>query len=134
MCTCIIIQLPYSSGIFVLMCDVDSFARCDEPSPNFRTLVQNIHCQFPNRFCFFVAVHPNALKYISLVTLTLQNAVLGLSMRYGRTRPGDMFLSSTGKLLRCDATLMSADACCSVPIPSAQLWSPPNWSNCSPVS
>lgn len=54
------------------------------------------------------AVHPNALKYISLVTLTLQNAVLGLSMRYGRTRSGDMFLSSTAvvmselvKLLTC---------------------------------
>ncbi|XP_063236408.1 UDP-galactose translocator [Bacillus rossius redtenbacheri] len=41
----------------------------------------------------------NALKYVSLVTLTLQNAVLGLSMRYARTRPGDMFLSSTAVLL-----------------------------------
>lgn len=39
----------------------------------------------------------NTLKYISLVTLTLQNAVLGLSMRYGRTRSGDLFLSSTGE-------------------------------------
>ncbi|KAL3280281.1 hypothetical protein HHI36_017774 [Cryptolaemus montrouzieri] len=37
----------------------------------------------------------NALKYVSLVTLTLQNAVLGLSMRYSRTREGDLFLSST---------------------------------------
>ena len=36
------------------------------------------------------------MKYISLVTLTLQNAALGLSMRYARTRPGDLFLSSTG--------------------------------------
>ncbi|XP_024947484.1 UDP-galactose/UDP-N-acetylglucosamine transporter srf-3 isoform X2 [Cephus cinctus] len=35
------------------------------------------------------------LKYVSLVTLTLQNAMLGLSMRYARTRSGDMFLSST---------------------------------------
>ncbi|XP_014209199.1 UDP-galactose translocator [Copidosoma floridanum] len=35
------------------------------------------------------------LKYISLVTLTLQNALVGLSMRYARTRSGDMFLSST---------------------------------------
>lgn len=40
----------------------------------------------------------NTLKYVSLVTLTLQNAVLGLSMRYARTREGDMFLSSTGKI------------------------------------
>lgn len=37
------------------------------------------------------------LKYVSLVTLTLQNAMVGLSMRYSRTRAGDMFLSSTGK-------------------------------------
>jgi len=36
-----------------------------------------------------------SLKYISLVTLTGQNAMLGLSMRYARTRPGDMFISTT---------------------------------------
>jgi hypothetical protein len=30
------------------------------------------------------------LKYLSLITLTGQNAVLGLSMRYARTRPGDL--------------------------------------------
>ncbi|XP_033218280.1 UDP-galactose translocator-like [Belonocnema kinseyi] len=48
------------------------------------------------------------LKYISLVTLTVQNALVGLSMRYARTRSGDMFLSSTAvvmsevvKLLTC---------------------------------
>merc|ERR1711973_585076 len=35
------------------------------------------------------------LKYMSLVTLTGQNAMLGLSMRYARTRPGDMFISAT---------------------------------------
>jgi len=35
------------------------------------------------------------LKYLSLVTLTGQNAMLGLSMRYARTRPGDMFISTT---------------------------------------
>nr|CAG4645645.1 EOG090X098P [Lynceus sp. MCZ IZ 141354] len=38
------------------------------------------------------------MKYVSLVTLTVQNAALGLSMRYARTRPGDMFLSSTAVL------------------------------------
>uniref|UniRef100_A0A1L8DEJ1 Putative udp-galactose transporter n=1 Tax=Nyssomyia neivai TaxID=330878 RepID=A0A1L8DEJ1_9DIPT len=50
----------------------------------------------------------NTLKYVSLITLTLQNAILGLSMRYSRTRPGDLFLSSTAvvmsevvKLLTC---------------------------------
>jgi len=37
------------------------------------------------------------LKYVSLITLTLQNAMVGLSMRYSRTRAGDMFLPSTGK-------------------------------------
>nr|CAG4650297.1 EOG090X098P [Sida crystallina] len=41
----------------------------------------------------------DAMKYISLVTLTLQNAALGLSMRYARTRPGDLFLSSTAVLM-----------------------------------
>lgn len=41
----------------------------------------------------------NTLKYVSLITLTLQNAVLGLSMRYSRTRPGDIFLSSTAVLM-----------------------------------
>uniref|UniRef100_A0A1A9UHY1 Sugar phosphate transporter domain-containing protein n=1 Tax=Glossina austeni TaxID=7395 RepID=A0A1A9UHY1_GLOAU len=37
-------------------------------------------------------------KYISLIILTVQNAVLGLSMRYARTRPGDIFVSSTAVL------------------------------------
>ncbi|XP_018323200.1 UDP-N-acetylglucosamine transporter [Agrilus planipennis] len=41
----------------------------------------------------------NTLKYISLITLTLQNALLGLSMRHARTRDGDMFLSSTAVLM-----------------------------------
>uniref|UniRef100_A0A182W5N9 UDP-N-acetylglucosamine transporter n=1 Tax=Anopheles minimus TaxID=112268 RepID=A0A182W5N9_9DIPT len=45
------------------------------------------------------AAHSNNLKYLSLVTLTLQNAILGLSMRYARTRPGDMFLSSTAVVM-----------------------------------
>ncbi|KAL0268111.1 UNVERIFIED_CONTAM: hypothetical protein PYX00_010178 [Menopon gallinae] len=39
------------------------------------------------------------MKYISLVVLTIQNAMLGLSMRYARTRPGDMFLSSTAVIM-----------------------------------
>ena len=37
----------------------------------------------------------NYLKYWSLVILAVQNAGLILSMRYARTRKGDMFLSST---------------------------------------
>lgn len=42
----------------------------------------------------------NTLKYVSLITLTLQNAILGLSMRYGRTRhdKNELFFSSTGKI------------------------------------
>ncbi|XP_043269315.1 transaldolase [Venturia canescens] len=40
-----------------------------------------------------------SLKYVSLFTLTLQNALVGLSMRYARTRAGDMFLSSTAVLM-----------------------------------
>ena len=38
-------------------------------------------------------------KYISLLTLTFQNALLGLSMRYSRTREGDMFYSGTAVLM-----------------------------------
>ncbi|XP_037936376.1 UDP-N-acetylglucosamine transporter isoform X2 [Teleopsis dalmanni] len=46
-----------------------------------------------------IHMNVNSLKYISLVTLTLQNAILGLSMRYARTRPGEIFLSSTAVLM-----------------------------------
>lgn len=49
----------------------------------------------------FLESNTNSLKYISLITLTLQNALLGLSMRYARTRDGDMFLSSTGMYILC---------------------------------
>ena len=40
------------------------------------------------------------LKYLSLLTLTAQNAILGLSMRYSRTREGvDMFYEATAVLM-----------------------------------
>ena len=39
------------------------------------------------------------LKYLSLLTLTAQNAILGLSMRYSRTRPGDLFFEATAVLM-----------------------------------
>ncbi|KRK06076.1 UDP-N-acetylglucosamine transporter isoform X1 [Drosophila yakuba] len=52
-------------------------------------------------------VNANTLKYISLLTLTLQNAILGLSMRYARTRPGDIFLSSTAVLMAEFAKLIT---------------------------
>ena len=45
----------------------------------------------------FLLPTDNAMKYLSLVTLTVQNAALGLCTRYVRTRPGDMFLSTSGK-------------------------------------
>lgn len=50
----------------------------------------------------------DTLKYVSLITLTLQNAILGLSMRHGRTR-GDknsLFFSSTGKFDRAYLKLL----------------------------
>lgn len=43
-------------------------------------------------------MNPVNLKYISLVTLTVQNSVVSLSMRYARTRDGDIFFSSTGEI------------------------------------
>ena len=39
------------------------------------------------------------LKYLSLLTLTGQNAILGLSMRYSRTREGDLFYEATAVLM-----------------------------------
>ncbi|XP_017147832.1 UDP-N-acetylglucosamine transporter [Drosophila miranda] len=54
-----------------------------------------------------IHMNTNTLKYISLLTLTLQNAILGLSMRYARTRPGDIFLSSTAVLMAEFAKLIT---------------------------
>lgn len=45
-----------------------------------------------------MAENKNTLKYVSLITLTVQNAVLALSMRHGRNRPGDRFISTTGNI------------------------------------
>ncbi|XP_069956536.1 UDP-galactose translocator isoform X9 [Cherax quadricarinatus] len=39
------------------------------------------------------------LKYVSLVTLTVQNSAVALSMRYARTRPGDMFIASSAVVM-----------------------------------
>ena len=50
------------------------------------------------------------LKYVSLVTLTLQNAVLILVMRYVRVRPGDMFLPTTAVIM----SEMVKSSCCLV--------------------
>ncbi len=39
------------------------------------------------------------LKYVSLVILCSQNALLILVMRYVRTRAGDMFISTTAVIM-----------------------------------
>lgn len=41
----------------------------------------------------------SSLKFVALMTLTLQNAMVALSMRYARTRPGDMFTASTAVVM-----------------------------------
>ncbi|XP_041348832.1 UDP-galactose translocator-like [Gigantopelta aegis] len=43
--------------------------------------------------------HKQVYKYASLVVLTVQNALLILVMRYVRTRPGDMFLSTSAVVM-----------------------------------
>lgn len=50
----------------------------------------------------------SSLKLITLVTLTLQNATVALSMRYARTRPGDMFIASTAVVM---AELVKLSVC-----------------------
>jgi Nucleotide-sugar transporter len=45
----------------------------------------------------FLGINAENLKYISLFTLTVQNSAVSLSMRYAKTRDGDIFFSSTGK-------------------------------------
>ena len=75
-------------------------------------------------FCV-TAVTPRHLKYVSLVVLALQNAALIIVMRYVRTRPGDMFASTTAvvmseivKMVTCFVVIwyeegMSVRGCCS---------------------
>jgi len=61
-----------------------------------------------NQLAAFTGLNTNNLKYVSLFTLTVQNSLVSLSMRYARTRPGDIFFSSTAvfaaeltKLITC---------------------------------
>ena len=42
---------------------------------------------------------PASLKYVSLVLLTLQNALLILVMRYVRTREGEMFVATSAVIM-----------------------------------
>jgi len=74
---------------------------------------------------YVTAVTPRHLKYVSLVILALQNAALIIVMRYVRTRPGDMFASTTAvvmtevfKVVACLVIIwleegMSVRGCCS---------------------
>jgi len=55
-------------------------------------------CLWPFMRCLFLA-RTYLLRGTSLVVLTLQNAVLILVMRYARTRPGDMFYSTTAVVM-----------------------------------
>lgn len=48
---------------------------------------------------FSLAGQALVLKYVSLVLLCSQNAVLILVMRYVLTRAGDMFMSSTAVIM-----------------------------------
>lgn len=49
---------------------------------------------------FLVAAeNSNNLKYVSLVTLTLQNALLILTMRYSRLVAGKMYITTTAVVL-----------------------------------
>jgi len=49
--------------------------------------------------CAVTAITPRHLKYVSLVVLAIQNAALIVVMRYVRTRPGDMFASTTAVVM-----------------------------------
>lgn len=50
------------------------------------------------RKSLYVIFFSDNIKYVSLFILTVQNAALGLSMRYARTRQGDMFSSTSGEI------------------------------------
>ena len=47
----------------------------------------------------YISARAYLLRGTSLVVLTLQNACLILIMRYARTRPGDMFYSTTAVVM-----------------------------------
>ena len=58
------------------------------------------------------------MKYLSLVALVVQGTIHGLGVRYARTRPGDLFLSSTAvlmselmKLISCLGVMFIMEGC-----------------------
>lgn len=83
--------LRYARGIARGIAEIitmTSGRKCSHPSVN-----TNMASTKPgkegseSRFC--------SLKYISLITLTVQNASLILTIRYSRTLPGDMYITTT---------------------------------------
>ena len=58
--------------------------------------------------CCSAAVSPRLMKVVSLLLLTPQYALLILTMRWARTRPGPLFLSSTAVLM---AEVLKTSAC-----------------------
>lgn len=63
---------------------------------------------------------PESLKYISLVLLTLQNALLILVMRYVRTREGDMFIATTAVIM---SEVFKFGACLIIILIQVSYWS-----------
>lgn len=58
------------------------------------------HTAFNIKYYIFFSVAGTFLKYLSLVLLTAQNAIFILSMRYVRTREGDLFFTTTAVILQ----------------------------------
>lgn len=52
-----------------------------------------------NKFPASAELTSQNLKYLSLLTLTVQNSAVSLCMRYAKTRDGDIFFSSTGEFI-----------------------------------
>ena len=52
-----------------------------------------------NRSILFFAGTPYMLKYLSLIALTAQNAMVILVMRYVRTRGGEMFMATSAVVM-----------------------------------
>jgi len=63
--------------------------------------------------CVFVVGTSLLIRWVSLVVLVVQNASLVLVMRYARTRPGNMFISTTAVVM---AELMKLTVCLAVTV------------------
>jgi len=48
---------------------------------------------------FSISDNPGLIRWASLLVLVVQNAALVLVMRYSRTRPGDMYISTTAVVM-----------------------------------